>query len=64
MAITKEMNIIEVIQNYPQSVEVFKKHGMSCFGCAAARFENIGQGAAAHGVDIDALIDDLNKAVN
>lgn len=60
--ITKEMNIIEVVNNYPESVEVFTKYGMGCFGCMAARFENIEQGAQAHGIDVDALINDLNEA--
>lgn len=59
--ISKEMGIIEVVQKYPQTVDVFRSHGMGCLGCAAARFENIGQGAAAHGIDVDALIKDLNK---
>lgn len=63
MKITKDMNITEVVQKYPQTVDVFMKHGMGCLGCAAARFENISQGAGAHGIDVDALIDDLNKAV-
>jgi hybrid cluster-associated redox disulfide protein len=36
-------------------------HGMGCVGCAAAHFENIEQGASAHGIDVDSLIDDLNK---
>lgn len=29
----------------------------------AARFENLEQGALAHGLDIDALIKDLNEAI-
>lgn len=29
----------------------------------AARFENLEQGALAHGLDVDALINDLNAAV-
>ncbi|VBB06230.1 Hypothetical protein LUCI_1446 [Lucifera butyrica] len=61
--ITKEMSIVEVVQKYPQTVEIFRNHGMGCLGCAAARFENIEQGAAAHEIDIDALIAALNKAV-
>lgn len=61
--ITKDMGIIDVVQKYPQTVEVFRNYGMGCFGCAAARFENIEQGALAHGIDVDALIADLNKAV-
>lgn len=62
--ITKEMSILDVVQQYPKSTEVFRKYGMGCFGCAAARFENIEQGALAHGIDIDALIVDLNKIIH
>lgn len=29
----------------------------------AARFENLEQGALAHGLDVDALMKDLNAAV-
>jgi hybrid cluster-associated redox disulfide protein len=61
--ITREMSIGEVVQNYPQTIEVFLKHGLMCFGCAIARFENVEQGAAAHGIDVDTLISDLNAAV-
>jgi hybrid cluster-associated redox disulfide protein len=61
--ITREMPIGEVVQNYPQTIEVFLKHGLMCFGCAIARFENIEQGAMAHGINVDALIKDLNAAV-
>lgn len=63
MQITKDMSIIEVVQKFPQTVDVFVKHGMGCLGCAAARFENIEQGASAHGIDINSLINDLNKAI-
>jgi len=61
--ITREMPIGDVVQNYPQTIEVFLKHGLMCFGCAIARFENIEQGATAHGINVDALIKDLNAAV-
>lgn len=29
----------------------------------AARFENLEQGVLAHGIDIDAILKDLNEAV-
>lgn len=64
MTITDQMSILEVVQKYPQTVDIFRHYGMGCLGCSAARFENIGQGAAAHGINIEALIADLNKAVN
>lgn len=61
--ITKEMSIMEVVESYPQTAAVFQNHGMGCLGCAAAHFENIAQGAAAHGINIAALITDLNKVI-
>lgn len=61
--ITKEMSIMEVVQKYPQTVDVFRNFGMGCLGCAAAHFENIEQGASAHGIDVPALMEALNKAV-
>jgi hybrid cluster-associated redox disulfide protein len=61
--ITKEMPIGEIVQQYPQTIEVFLRHGLMCFGCAIARFENIEQGALAHGIDVQALINDLNAVV-
>lgn len=62
MAIAKNMSIIEVVQKYPKTIEIFRNYGMGCLGCAAARFENIEQGALAHGIDVEALVADLNKA--
>ena len=63
MAISREMTIAQVVKDYPQSVEVFLRHGLFCFGCAVAQFENVEQGAVAHGIDVDALMDDLNAVV-
>lgn len=61
--ITKEMGIGEVVEQYPKTIEVFRNYGMGCFGCAAARFENIDQGAQAHGINVEALVADLNKVI-
>ncbi len=63
MTITKDMGIIEVVQQYPQTIEVFMSQGMGCLGCAAAHFETIEQGALAHGMDVDKLMEALNEAV-
>lgn len=63
MAITGKMTIGEVVQNHPETVEVFLRHGLFCLGCAAAHFEDIEQGALAHGIDLGPLLTDLNAAV-
>ncbi len=61
--ITKDTGIIEAVQNHPEILQVFAEYGLGCVGCMAARFETLEQGAAAHGIDIDALIADLNKTI-
>ena len=63
MTITKYMDIGEVVQKYPDTDPVDISAGMGCIGCAASHFENIEQGALAHGIDIDALMKGLNEAV-
>ncbi len=61
--ITKEMGIMDIVQNYPETVEVFQKFGMGCIGCAAAHFENLEAGAKVHGIDIDAMVDAMNEII-
>lgn len=61
--VTKEMSIIEIVQNYPESLEVFAKYGLGCIGCAAARFENLEAGAKVHGVDPDKMVEEINALI-
>ena len=61
--VTKDMGILDIVQQYPQTVEVFQKYGMGCLGCAAARFENLEAGARVHGFDPDQMCDDINALI-
>ena len=61
--ISKDMGIIDVIQSYPETIEVFQKYGFGCIGCAAARFENLEAGAKVHGIDVNKIVEDLNAAI-
>ncbi len=60
--IEKDMGIMEVVEKCPDAVQILMEYGMGCIGCAAAHFETIEQGALAHGIDVDALMDALNAA--
>ncbi len=62
--LTKDTGIIDAVQEHPEIIEVFQEYGLGCIGCMAAHFETIGQGAGAHGIDVDALINDLNKKIS
>ena len=61
--VTKEMNILEIAQKHPESVEIFHKYGLGCFGCAAARFENLEAGAKVHGIDVDEMVNAMNDII-
>jgi hybrid cluster-associated redox disulfide protein len=61
--VTKEMSIIEIVQTYPETIEVFAKNGLGCIGCAAARFENLEAGAKVHGLDPNKLVEEINAAI-
>ena len=61
--ITKDTGIIDAVQQHPEIIEVFQNYGLGCIGCMAAHYETIGQGAGAHGLDVDALIADINKKI-
>lgn len=63
MVIKKTDNIMGVLQKHPETIKVFIDFGFGCIGCAAANFESIEQGAASHGINVEALVDALNKAV-
>lgn len=57
---TKDTKISEVAADR-KSAEVFKKHGLGCLGCMLANYETIGEGCAAHGLNADTILKDLNE---
>lgn len=61
MKITKDMNITDIVRQYPDTMMVFMYAGMGCFGCHAAQFESIEEGALVHGIDPDKLVEALNE---
>lgn len=61
--VTKDMNIMEVVEKYPVSVQVFQRHGLGCVGCMIASGETLGEGIAAHGLDIEIILDEINKLI-
>jgi len=63
--ITRKMFIGEVVQKYPETIEVMFKHGMHCIGCGMTAYESIEQGCMGHGMtgkEIDAMVDEMNRA--
>ena len=59
MEITKEMTIGELLQAAPNAAPVLLGAGMHCLGCPASQGESIEEAAMVHGIDVDALMDQL-----
>ncbi|MEG1887868.1 MAG: DUF1858 domain-containing protein [Oscillospiraceae bacterium] len=58
--ITKEMCIGDILELDSDTSKFFLEMGMHCLGCPAARGESLEDACAAHGVDVNELIDKLN----
>ena len=58
--ITKDMRIVDVLEVKPEAAQVFGRLGMGCIHCLMAHQETVEEAAAAHGVDLDAMLALLN----
>ncbi len=58
--ITKDMTIQSIIEVDEGLAGILIASGMHCLGCMMAHSENLEQACAVHGIDCDALVDDLN----
>ncbi len=63
MQITKDMKIEEVVQQFPETIQVFSRHGVGCLGCSAAQYDSVEQGAVLHGLDTEQLLQELNACI-
>jgi len=61
--IMAEMNINEVVTEYPQTIRVFFRHGMQCTGCYICGFHSIAESAKQWGVELEPLLKDLNDVI-
>lgn len=63
LTISKDMTFFELMRNHPKSIEVLKKNNLGCVGCMGAQNESLEQGCCAHGLDVNELLKDLNRAL-
>lgn len=59
--ITENTLIMEAVEANPNAPEILLSYGMHCLGCAIAHGETIAEAAMVHGIDVNKLLEDLNK---
>jgi hypothetical protein len=66
MEVNEETPLEELLSN-PKAVGILAKHGLPCLFCPAVSFEigflKLGQVAKIYGLDVKALIKELNEAL-
>ena len=55
------MTIGEVVHADASKAEVLMGFGMGCVGCPSAQAETIAEAATVHGINLDDLLEALNK---
>ncbi len=61
--ITKDTIIGNILDIAPQTAPLFLSIGMHCLGCPSSRGETVEQACLVHGVDPDALLEQLNAMI-
>ena len=61
--ITKDTLIMDCLKINPDSAEILRAVGMHCLGCPISRGETVEEAAAAHGNDVNELVDKLNAVL-
>ena len=61
--ITANTTIAEAIRLCPSASEIFRRYGLGCAACMASESETIEDGALMHGLDVQALVDELNAGL-
>ncbi|MCQ2513885.1 MAG: DUF1858 domain-containing protein [Ruminococcus sp.] len=64
MEITKNSIIGDVLDQYPDTAELFFSIGMHCLGCPASRGETIEEACMVHNADVDELVNALNAEIS
>ena len=60
MTIDKNMSIGQVLNLDRGTAPIFMEFGMHCLGCPHATVESLADACAAHGADVNRLVEKLN----
>ncbi|MDD5040518.1 MAG: DUF1858 domain-containing protein [Patescibacteria group bacterium] len=63
VSITKDILIGDLIRKHPETEQVLLHYGFHCIGCMVSPYESLEAGAAVHGIPLESLLKDINRAV-
>ena len=60
-ALNVHLTMAQLIELWPEAAPVLARRGMGCVGCTMARFETVGEAAAAYGFDPEELLREVRR---
>jgi len=59
--ISKDMTIGQILKVKEEAEDILINFGMGCVGCPSAQAESLEEAAQVHGLNVDKLLEALNK---
>ncbi len=53
----------EIVNTYPEAIEVLLQCGMHCLGCPASQMESLEEACMVHGLNADKVIEIVNERI-
>ena len=57
----KDTKIGEILEKAPEKAEILLGIGMHCLGCPASQQETLEEACEVHGIDVNEVLEQLNK---
>ena len=61
MEFNKDTTIGEILEKAPEKADLLLEAGMHCLGCPASQMETLEEACEVHGIDVNELVEKLNK---
>ncbi len=61
--VTRETLVGEIVNEYPEAIDVLFSIGMHCLGCPASQAESLEDACAVHGFESSAVVREINKKI-
>ena len=61
--VTRETLVGEIVNTYPEAIDVLLAIGMHCLGCPASQGESLEDACAVHGFEPSAVVEAINRKI-
>lgn len=63
MFVTEKTLVGEIVNQYPESIDILFGIGMHCLGCPASQAESLADACAVHGLEPAPVVEAINQRI-